>query len=142
MNSRLEKLKECLEKLKPLSKVSKKEFLSTSGFQDIAERNLQVAIQCLLDMGNHLIAALGLRRPEDYEETFIILSEEGVLPKKFALKIAPMAGLRNILIHEYLKVDLEKIYEHLQNLKDFEKFAQTIIVFVEKETHPLPPREG
>ena len=134
LNSRLEKLKECLEKLKPLSKVSKSEFLETPSFQDIAERNLQVAIQCLLDMGNHLIAAFGLRGPQDFKEIFVVLGEEGVLPKEFALKIAPMAGLRNILIHEYLKVDLEKIYGHLKDLADFERFAQIVVHLIEKET--------
>lgn len=48
----------------------------------------------------------------------------------FAIRILPMAGLRNILIHEYFKIDLERIYQHLQNLEDFRTFQKHIIKFL------------
>lgn len=121
-----------MEKLEPLSKVGQDAFLSNPGFQDIAERNLQVAIQVCLVIGNHIISALSLKRPDDYKEIFSILAEGEVIPKEFAERMAPMAGLRNILVHEYLDTDPKKMHQHLQQIEDFEKFAQYINGFIEK----------
>lgn len=132
INSRLQKLKECMEKLEPLSKIGQEAFLSNPGFQDIAERNLQVAIQVCLDIGSYIISALSLKRPDDYKEIFPILAEGDVIPKEFAERIAPMAGLRNILVHEYLDTDPKKMHQHLQQIEDFEKFAQYVIEFIGK----------
>ena len=33
----------------------------------------------------------------------------------FAERLAPAAGFRNVLVHMYTDIDLEKLYSHLQN---------------------------
>ena len=44
-----------------------------------------------------------------------------------------MAGLRNILVHEYVDIDLTKIYEILhKHLDDFYNFINYINQFIEK----------
>ena len=51
--------------------------------------------------------------------------ESGFIPKPFSRKIAPMGGFRNILVHDYLKVDPRKVYVALQgHLADIERFAR------------------
>jgi len=50
---------------------------------------------------------------------FLIRKSEGNNIKR----IKAMAGLRNILIHEYLRVDVPKLYGYLRNrLGDFTEF--------------------
>lgn len=34
----------------------------------------------------------------------------------FAQKFAPIAGFRNILIHEYLDIDWDEVYKNLQKM--------------------------
>jgi len=42
-----------------------------------------------------------------------------------------IAGLRNILIHEYLDLDPDKVYDRLQNgLGDFEQFQREIVMWL------------
>lgn len=42
-----------------------------------------------------------------------------------------MAGFRNILVHDYLKIDREIVYEViLNNLKDIEKFIKVIVEYI------------
>ena len=95
------------------------------------ERYLHLAIECCLDLGNHLIADRGLRKAEDYKEVFLILGEAKILPKAFANRIAPMGGFRNILVHDYLRVDPQKVYDPLQkSLPDFERFARAMAKFL------------
>lgn len=75
-----------------------------------------------------LISELGLRKPEEYREAIEILGEAGVLPQEFAGYFSPIAGFRNILEHEYARIDLAEVYRHLQHdLNDFERFAQYVI---------------
>ena len=134
IETRLQRLKECLAKLEPLAEQGLEEFTSNHAFGDIAERNLQVAIQCCLDIGNHLVSTLAMKQPEEYRDIFMILGEEGIIPLELAKKMAPLAGLRNILVHEYLQIELEKIYQTLQELRDFDEFSGWILNFIEKES--------
>ena len=52
-----------------------------------AERGLQVAIECILDIGSHLIAVAGWRRPKEYADVIRILAEQSVIPTSFAQHI-------------------------------------------------------
>lgn len=88
------------------------------------EHGLQLAIQVILDTGNHILAVVGEQAVDEYADVIDKLGERGVLPVEFARAIRGMAGVRNILVHEYAAVDMEKIYDILQNrLEDFKRFA-------------------
>lgn len=89
--------------------------LKTYGFDRVSKdpfleaalcRYLHLAIECVLDIGESLIAGQGWERPETNREVFLRLGEKRVLPKPFAERFSAVGGLRNILVHDYLKVDL------------------------------------
>jgi len=122
----LERLKECLQKLEPLRAKSLEELLDDPYLQDIVERNLEVAAQCCLDIANRIISLEAARKPRDYYEGIIRLGEIGVLPADFARHFAPIAGFRNILVHEYLDLDWDEIYANLQTLDDIYVFAEWV----------------
>jgi len=129
---RLQKIREYLRRLESLRQVDKETFLKDINSQAIAERNLQLAIQCCLDIGSHIIAIQGLERPEEYKDIFPILARAKILPEEFAKKIEGLAGFRNILVHDYLEIDLNLVYENIQGLDDLEKFARYIVEYLEK----------
>jgi uncharacterized protein YutE (UPF0331/DUF86 family) len=77
---------------------------------------LLVSIQASIDIANHLVAASSTsRRPETYRESFMILCDEGVVPEDLAIRLSDLAGFRNVLIHLYRRLDLDEVYEVLQN---------------------------
>lgn len=119
----MDELSERLGRLEPLRDRSKSEFEADPYLRDIAERNLEVAAQCVLDISHRLISLTGVQRPRDYYETILRLGEAGVLPPEFARHLAPLAGFRNILVHEYLAVDWDEVYRNLQQIDDLAKFA-------------------
>ena len=41
-----------------------------------------------------------------------------------------MVGLRNILVHEYISVDPGRLYELLERLDDFRRFAEQIRQYI------------
>jgi uncharacterized protein YutE (UPF0331/DUF86 family) len=133
IDSRLKKLERCVQKLKLAATVNKENFLVDEDLQDRVERNFHMAIECCLDIGNHIIAALGFRTPQSYGDVLRVLGEEKILPKEFSEALAQMVGFRNILVHDYLEIDLDKVYKNLQQLGDFDRFAKHISEFMEKE---------
>jgi len=125
--ARLRRLDECVAELRQLRPGILQEYLASRRLRSNCERELQVAIQCALDIGNHIIAEENLTAPEGQADIFHILGASGVLPPPFAERILPMAGLRNILVHDYLRIDHARVYSILtQALTDLEEFARHI----------------
>ena len=92
-----------------------------------AERYLQLAIQSVLDISNHLVADMKLNLPADNKELFDLLAAHKVLPVALSKKLVSMAGFRNILVHEYLEIDRRRVFHVLRdNLGDFEKFIKAV----------------
>ena len=116
----------------------KERFFKDEMFNSAAERSLQVAIQATIDISNHIVSALGLKKPkEDTAETFRILMEEGILTEALALKMVRVAGYRNILVHGYLEINREETYNninhHLSDLVEFAKQIEKFLTLREKK---------
>jgi uncharacterized protein YutE (UPF0331/DUF86 family) len=70
------------------------------------ERIIQLIVDEVTDINNHIIRYAQLRVLEDFQSAFLILAENQILPEEFARRIAPVVGLRNRLVHRYEKVDV------------------------------------
>lgn len=123
---RLDELSERLARLTPLRERPRSDFDSDPYLRDIVERNLEVAAQCCIDICHRIIALEGARKPRDYREAIMRMGELSVLPPEFAANLAPIAGFRNILIHEYLLIDWDEVYRNLTNLDDLEQFVTLV----------------
>ena len=91
------------------------------------ERGIQICIECVIDIGNILISVTDNDKPSTYRETMITLSHIDVIPKKFSEKLSKMVGFRNILVHDYTKIDEDMIIYILKNeLDDFVKYMDYV----------------
>jgi len=92
-----------------------------------AERYLQLAIQAVLDISHHIVADRNLPLPSDSRSLFELLARQKVISKALSVKLAAMAGFRNILVHEYLEIDRHRVYRALTtDLRDFELFIRAV----------------
>jgi uncharacterized protein YutE (UPF0331/DUF86 family) len=123
---RLNELNERLARLEPFRTRARAEFDADPYLRDIVERNLEVAAQCCIDIGHRIIALQEAPKPRDYYEAILRLGELRVLPPDLAQRLAPIAGLRNVLIHEYVAVNWDEVYRSLQQLDDLIAFAEAI----------------
>ncbi len=127
LDRRLARIEDLLRELRKLATVPREEYLGGRGLQAQAERWLQLAAGCALDLANHLIADRGWRTPQTYRESFAILRDQGVLSDDLAAKMEDWAGLRNVLVRLYLEVDHERIWEILTaDLDQLEAFAAAV----------------
>ena len=105
-------------------------YLASDTDRALAEHYLRLALEAMFDTGNHIIAAEGFRKPLQLREIPLILAENSVVDRKLAEKSARSAGLRNRLVHCYIDIDHEIIFDILQkDLKDLEQFAQAVAIY-------------
>lgn len=116
-----------LQDLREQVKVPKEVYMSDRNRQAIVERRLQTAIESTINIGNHIIARLGLRAPQDYADVFRILGEAGILPQELANQMQDMARFRNLLVHLYWTIDHERVFNTLPNrIAILEQFVHSI----------------
>ena len=120
---RLNQLTISLNKIERFEELSLEEFLKNDIVQDVVEYNLFIAINMMVDIATHIVVDNNLGSPETLGEAFNILNNEKYLNDEETKTFKKMVGLRNILSHEYLKIDKEIIYNILHNnLVDIKKF--------------------
>ena len=131
---RLERLSDCLKKLELFKAKKKEELLKDPYLQDIVERNLEVSAQAVIDIANRIISIEDLEKPRDYYEAIKRLGKSDILPQDFAQKLAPIAGFRNILVHDYLDINWDEVYNNLLQIDDISKFMHYIKSWMKKRT--------
>jgi len=125
IRKRLNKIDEYLAVLRRLQRYGRDEFLSDPERYGSAERFLHLAIEALLDMGNHVIADEGMGVVEWYSDVPKIFLEKGMISSELSEKWIRMIGFRNTLVHGYMDVDRAIVYEVLQNgLCDIEELKR------------------
>src|SRR5713101_6421506 len=116
-----------LDALRPLARLSLDEYRARLYERKAAERLLQEAIEAALDVNAHVIAEAGAAVPDDYYGGFVKLGDLGVLARDLALSLAPSAGLRNRLVHEYEGLDDGKVLASIRVLLDlYPRYIQGI----------------
>ncbi|MDE2905851.1 MAG: DUF429 domain-containing protein, partial [Acidobacteriota bacterium] len=87
------------------------------------ERGFQLCAQNALDIASHLSSAAGLD-PANYGSSIDCLVEASVLPPAFGKRFRGIAGFRNVLVHGYLDIDVDRLAAMLGGpLDDFDEFA-------------------
>lgn len=131
IRKRLEKLDEYLDILRRLQRYSYDEFVDNPERYGSAERFLQLAIESLNDLGNHVVAESGLGTVDWYSDIPHRLHEAGLIDASQEETWIRMIGFRNILVHDYLKIDRTIVFRVLQeNLGDLEGFKQIFVQFL------------
>jgi len=95
--------------------------------QDAIGMNLQRACELSLDIANHLIKIKKLGLPQGSKDSFALLHHAGLISGEQLKALQAMVGFRNILVHNYQKLNLDimvdVIENHLQDLLDFANAA-------------------
>jgi uncharacterized protein YutE (UPF0331/DUF86 family) len=131
IRKRLQKLDEYLKFLRGLRSYSLAEFLENPEHYGSAERFLHLAIEVTLDIGNHIVADLGLGEVNWYSDIVYALEEKKFISEDIREKWIRMVGFRNILVHDYLEVDRSIVYDILQNhLQDLDELRKVFAEFL------------
>lgn len=128
----IKELKSALDYLKSKLTFSEKEYLTNIDLQAAVERKLEVAIMLSIDIGSHVISQKSLEYPDTYRAIFHILGAHRIIDNDLADKLQKMAGFRNILVHDYIRIDSKEVYRILHSsLSDIEDYLKAIVVHLD-----------
>jgi uncharacterized protein YutE (UPF0331/DUF86 family) len=103
------------------------EFLVDPDRQESILFNLLMAIQNCIDVAAHIVSEEGLGVAGSTNELFYFLEENGIIDPLLTEKMVRATGFRNLLVHEYIRVDLEVVYRVArEDIVDLELFMQTV----------------
>jgi len=120
-----------LSELEDQKDLDLQEFLADVMRRRGIERTLHLAIECLLDVGHQLISLHRWRTPESNRDVFRVLAENGVLPPPLLETAERMASFRNLMVHDYARVDPHVVYGILKKRQgDFHLLAEAIKHFL------------
>ncbi len=111
VHERLVFMREMLEALDAIGPVPVERLQSDIMVRLATERIFTQLVELAVSINNHIIAQTGSNVPKSYRDTFPKVAEIGAIREDLALELAPSAGLRNILIHDYVEVDRKRFAE-------------------------------
>jgi uncharacterized protein YutE (UPF0331/DUF86 family) len=127
IEKKLRRIEEFLHELQSAGRCTIEEFKKNIIKRRFIERNIELAIEQMIDICKHLVSGLDLSEPETYAECFDILMKEGIIAGRSLDIFKSMVRFRNILIHAYEGVDdsiTYGIYE--RKLDDFKAFVKEV----------------
>ena len=86
-----------------------------------------MAIQNCIDIAAHIISDEGLGVPGSTNEMFYLLEENGYLDHDITEKMVKAVGSRNLIVHEYEKIELGQVFEiAVKDIKDLNEYLKSI----------------
>lgn len=127
MRERLQKLENNVAELKDFRKSYGIAELKSDKKKEWALRyGLLESIQIVIDMSCHLVVKHNLGNAETYADCIVLLRQYDYIDDALESSLKAMTGLRNILVHEYVTIDLDQLFGMLDHLDDFTMFANDI----------------
>ena len=127
LDQMLSNLRSYSERLDQLAAVGREAFLANPDKVGHAKYLLVIAIECCIDVANHVISSENFRFPRHNADSFTVLVEEGILPGDRQDSLRAMARFRNRLVHLYWEADDARVFEFLEtSMGDLRDFARVI----------------
>lgn len=132
VEKRLKELAEILQELGKYRGVGLEALRREVGQRWILERGLIAAATIIFDVADHILAGHFGVYPETYEESPGTLRDRAVISEELYREIKGLGGFRNILVHRYLDINPDEVFESFQQgLVVFPAFAREILAWLD-----------
>ncbi len=123
-----------LADLRPIADLTLAEYLSDRLRRKAVERLLQEVVEAAVDVNLHVLRTLDVELPGDYYSSFIELGRHSVITQELAEQLAPAAGLRNRLVHEYDAIDDSMVLDAVRLAsRDFKDFVTAVDEYLRQD---------
>ena len=100
----------------------------------VIERGLETGAQLILEVADHILSNHFGHYSETYEDALKGLQEKNVISEELYLQIKGLGSMRNILVHQYIQIDLDIVFNSFhKSLKVFPHYAEEIIGWIEEQ---------
>jgi uncharacterized protein YutE (UPF0331/DUF86 family) len=127
IRTRLLRLEEVISELERLRSQGREALRGGLSLMWAVERGLQLGAELIFDIGGHILSAQYGISTEEYRNVVPRLIQQGVVSPDLQDRFEGMAGFRNVLVHDYVRLDPEMVLDVLERApEDFSLFAQDI----------------
>lgn len=128
IRQKIQFIEENISKLESLKRLSPEQFAADYRNIETSKHLLQVNIEAMTDMANHIIARNRWGIPAKSADSFRILREHNYFTEHEEELFATMVKFRNRVVHLYQNIDHDEVYNILLvNLDDFKRFIKAIV---------------
>lgn len=133
VTSRLALLQETLQQLGQLAGVTAERLRADALLRAGVERLLQVTVDLAVDVNAHVAAAVLGRAPTTGRDSFLAAADAGAIERALADRLAPSAGLRNVLVHRYTEIRTDLVAAAVSEVLDaYPRYVQQMASFVKR----------
>lgn len=135
VQSRLALINDHLSQLRRHAESGKEQFVEDKDKVAAVESYLRRSLEAVFDVGRHILAKNGgTDLAAEYKGIAKGLGEKKIISRETADTLVEMAGYRNRLVHLYLLIQNDELYDILQtDLGDIERFVNEINQFLAKK---------
>ena len=103
------------------------------------ERGLLAGLNLIFRIADHILSRVFRRSPDTYEGLLLELKSVGVISEELYRKLKGAGGFRNVLVHEYVEVDLGEVASVLREAPGtFRAFRKEVLAWLKT----LPKENG
>jgi uncharacterized protein YutE (UPF0331/DUF86 family) len=107
--ARLRLIHDALDDLAQLGDVDADRLRSDRLARRVVERCLAHVVDTAAAVNAHLVGAALGHAPRDLADSFDLAVEAGVLPADLGARLRNSAGMRNVIVHAYQDLDLDRV---------------------------------
>ena len=137
IRQRLQRLEQYIAELERQQSATLQTFRSDFTRQLAVERAFQAAVESCTDIAAHIVSVYSLGHPQESRDVYRFLAEAGYLDESFSEAMMAMVGFRNRIVHLYWDIDVDRLYQYLQQdvplLRRFRDFTMQVLA-VEEES--------
>jgi uncharacterized protein YutE (UPF0331/DUF86 family) len=127
LENKISAIKQYLNILDRYRKMEFDEIINDIDKKGAVERYLYLAVQATIDLAEAFVSFKNFRKPTTMSEAFYILNEENIISTDLTEQMVKMTGFRNVIAHDYEKVDYSIVKNILENgLDDIIEFLAII----------------
>lgn len=115
VKARIDRFWRAVKRLQKILNTDLEQFMENEDLIDASERNLEIAVEAMIDIGEALIAYMRWRAPKSYREIGIVLLENKVINEVLSEKFKEAVNLRNILVHNYMYLTPKELYNNIKS---------------------------
>ncbi len=131
VQAKLRLLQRLLQELAGLGQLTRDRLEAEPVVRLALERLLTQLVDVAVSVNTHVATAILSRAPASYHESFLLAAQSGAIPDALAEQLAPSAGLRSRLVHQYDTIDLDVVAAaSAQALSDYRAYLRAVARFL------------
>lgn len=109
VRAKLRRIRELLDQLVGMGRVDAARLSAEPVTALAVERILTLLVDLAFASNSHVVVGTLGRAPDTYGESFVLAAKAGMIDDKLAAAFRPSVGMRDVLVHDYLDVDRERV---------------------------------